>query len=234
MITRMPPALVQVGGDVAAAGLQVREQRRRARDPVEVVDRRAATPASRASASRCSTALVEPPEAATTAIAFSNASRVMMSLRPQSSLSSVHRPARRHRRPTSALRGVHGGDHAAAHRRDAERLEGGRHRVRGELAAAGAGAGQAAPSISCSSSSRHLAGGVRADGLEDVLDRHVLALEFAGRDRAAVEHHAGHVEPGHRHHRAGDGLVAAGERDERRRTCGRGRRARSSRRSPRG
>ena len=37
------------------------------------------TPASLASASRCSTALVEPPLATTPAIAFSNASRVRMS-----------------------------------------------------------------------------------------------------------------------------------------------------------
>ena len=36
------------------------------------------TPASRAMASRCSTALVDPPNAITTAMAFSNASRVMI------------------------------------------------------------------------------------------------------------------------------------------------------------
>ena len=38
------------------------------------------TPASEAMASRCSTALVDPPRALTTAMAFSNASRVRMSL----------------------------------------------------------------------------------------------------------------------------------------------------------
>ena len=38
------------------------------------------TPISRATASRCSTALVEPPLAATAAIAFSSAGRVMTSL----------------------------------------------------------------------------------------------------------------------------------------------------------
>ena len=37
-----------------------------------------ATPAARAIASRCSTALVEPPSAMTTAMAFSNALRVRM------------------------------------------------------------------------------------------------------------------------------------------------------------
>ena len=41
------------------------------------------TPASLAIASRCSTALVEPPSALASAIAFSNAPLVRMSLRPQ-------------------------------------------------------------------------------------------------------------------------------------------------------
>ncbi len=62
------------------------------------------TLASRASASRCRTAFVEPPVAATPAIAFSNAARVRMSsgrrLRRNTSITSS--PARR---PTSSLRG---------------------------------------------------------------------------------------------------------------------------------
>ena len=40
--------------------------------------------------------------------------------------------------------------------------------------------GEATLSISFSSSSVDLARGVGADGLEDLLDRHVLALEAAG------------------------------------------------------
>ena len=60
----------------------------------------------------------------------------------------------------------------------------------------------------------HVARGVRADRLEDVLDRHVLPAPAARRDRAAVEHHRGHVQAGERHHRAGDRLVAARHRDD--------------------
>ena len=53
------------------------------------------TPASRATASRCSTALVEPPLVATAAIAFSSDSRVMMSLGrwPRASTSITSLPA---------------------------------------------------------------------------------------------------------------------------------------------
>jgi hypothetical protein len=60
-----------------------------------------------------------------------------------------------------------------------------------------------------------LAGRVRADGLEDVADRDVAALEVTGRDGAAVEQQAGDVEPGERHHGAGDRLVAGREADDR-------------------
>ena len=53
------------------------------------------TPASRATASRCSTALVEPPLIATPAIAFSSASLVMISLGrwPRASTSMTSSPA---------------------------------------------------------------------------------------------------------------------------------------------
>ena len=60
----------------------------------------------------------------------------------------------------------------------------------------------------------HLAARVRADGLEDVHDRDVATAEAPGRDRAAVEHDAGQVEPRERHDRAGDRLVAAAEGDD--------------------
>ena len=53
------------------------------------------TPASRATASRCSTPFVEPPDAATARIAFSSDSRVMMSLGfwPRRSTSITSSPA---------------------------------------------------------------------------------------------------------------------------------------------
>ncbi len=75
--------------------------------------------------------------------------------------------------------------------------------------------GQATHSRSCSSVVRHLAGRELAHAFEDVDDGHVLALELAGHDRAAIEEHARHVEPQHRHHHAGQALVAAGDADQR-------------------
>ena len=73
--------------------------------------------------------------------------------------------------------------------------------------------GQATHSSSCRSCVRHLAGGVLADALEHVDHGHVVALELAGQDRAAVHEHGRHVEAQHRHHHARQRLVAAGEPD---------------------
>ena len=100
------------------------------------------TPASCATASRCSTRFVEPPDIAPAAIAFSSASRVMMLARAagRAASTSMHEPPAL--RGDRALLAVLGGHHRAARRRDAEHLEGHRHRVRGELAAARAGAGR--------------------------------------------------------------------------------------------
>ena len=72
--------LVQVGGDVAAAGLEVAQHRRGATRCGRSRRCRASTPASLAIASRCRTPLVEPPQVATAAIAFSSPALVMMSL----------------------------------------------------------------------------------------------------------------------------------------------------------
>ena len=57
----------------------------------------------------------------------------------------------------------------------------------------------------------HLAGRVLAHGFEDVLDRHVVALELSRHDRPAVEHQRRHVQAGERHHGSGNGLVTAGQ-----------------------
>ena len=107
------------------------------------------------------------------------------------------------------------GHHRRAAGRDAERLEGAGHRVRRELAAAGAGAGAGDVLELAELLVGDVAGRVGADRLEEVDDRDVLAVEAAGGDRAAVEHQAGDVEAGQRHHRAGDRLVAGGERHDR-------------------
>ena len=114
-----------------------------------------------------------------------------------------------------ALPAVLGGHHRASHRRDPKHLERHRHRVGGELAAAGAGAGARVVLEVEQVVVAEVTGGMGADALEDVLDRHVLAAPAPGRDRAAVEHQARHVaQPGERHHAAGDRLVAARQRDQ--------------------
>ena len=69
---------MQIGGDEAAARLEIGEQRHTRVDAVEVVDVERHAALRCAMASRCSTALVEPPVAATAAMAFSSASRVMI------------------------------------------------------------------------------------------------------------------------------------------------------------
>src|SRR5207247_5083073 len=61
----------------------------------------------------------------------------------------------------------------------------------------------------------HLPDAVPSDRFVDVTDRDVLALEAAGHDRAAVDHEAGDIHARERHDRAGDGLVAAADTDER-------------------
>ena len=99
--------------------------------------------------------------------------------------------------------------------RQADRLGDGRHGVGGELAAAGAGRRTSDLLEELEVVVGHLADRVQADRLEHVDDRHVAALEGAGEDRAAIDEDGGHVEAAHRHHHAGQGLVAAGEADQR-------------------
>ena len=130
---------VEVGGHVPAARLQVAQQRGAARRSGRSPRARARTPASCATASRCSTRLVEPPDVAPAAIAFSSERFVMIWLGPAVRLQHVeHEPAAL--LGDLALLAVLGRHHRAAHRRDAEHLERHRHRVGGELAAARAGA----------------------------------------------------------------------------------------------
>ena len=127
---------VQVGGDEAAARLEVGQQRHLAADRDRSRRCRAARPTSRAMASRCSTALVEPPVATTAAIAFSIAcAREDVARRAGCcrSRSITSAPACR---PTSAFSRVGRRHRAAAHRRDAEELDRRGHRVGRELAAA--------------------------------------------------------------------------------------------------
>ena len=62
---------------------------------------------------------------------------------------------------------------------------------------------------------RAVAGGMLADRLEHVDHGHVAVLVAARQDRAAVDEDRRHVEPQHRHHHAGQDLVAPGEADQR-------------------
>ena len=171
-------------------------------------------PHSCAMAGRCSAALVEPPEAATTAAAFSSALRVTMSRGRMLALDQLH----------DLLAGGHAervadfigrGRAGRIRQREADRLGHGRHGVGGELRAAGAGrrAGHLLQFVEVVAG--HRADRMLADRLEHVLHGDRLALEGAGQDRAAVDEDRRHVEPAHRHHHAGQGLVAAGKADQR-------------------
>ncbi len=53
-----------------------------------------------------------------------------------------------------------------------------------------------------------------ADGLEQILHGHGLATERARQDASAIDEDRRDVEAHHRHHHAGQGLVAAGHADE--------------------
>ena len=98
---------------------------------------------------------------------------------------------------------------------EADRLRHRRHRVGGELRAAGARrrAGDLLQLFQVLVG--HRADRVFSDRLEHVLDGDGLALEGAGQDRAAVDEDRRHVEAAHGHHHAGQGLVAARQADER-------------------
>jgi len=103
---------------------------------------------------------------------------------------------------TSLARGL-GVDHRRAAGTDTHRLEGHRHRVGRELAATGAGAGAGDVSSSSSCSSVILPAACWPTASKTLLDRDLLAVQVAGRDRPAVEHQAGDVQPGERHHPGG-------------------------------
>ena len=126
------------------------------------------------------------------------------------------------------LGGGHGGDAGELDGGDAEELAGHGHGVGGELAAAGSGAGAGGGFYFFELGVGDLAGGVGADGFEDLLDGDVdcfagagfggfavgAYVHVAGGDGAAVEHEAGDVEAGEGHDGAGHVFVAAGDADE--------------------
>ena len=115
---------------------------------------------------------------------------------------------------------------------DADELDRHRHRVGRELAAARAGAGAGDVLELVHFVGAHPAGGVRADDLEDVLDRDVAATEPARGDRAVVERRVRGCRGARAPLRRPGSSCRSPPGRRARRTGGRGRPARSSRRSP--
>ena len=192
------------------------------------------TCASRAIASRCSTAFVEPATAITTAMAFSNASLVMMSRGREAAFEDELGGPIPLSRANDLAPVVDRGRAALPGKRHPDRLADGRHRVGGVHPGARTrrGAGGALEPEQFGIVDRAL--GVRPHGLEDVLDRDVRALVGARKDRAAVQVHGVQVHAGHRHQHAGLGLVTARDARPTRRTAPRASPARPNRRSGRG
>ena len=191
-------------------------------------------PASRATASRCRTPLVEPPDAQTQAIAFSSDSRVMISLGRRSSASTCITSS-----PTcSATVSLVGRPSAGTIAEPIGEIPS-TSKAQAIVLAVNWPPQAPAPGLAhvlelAQLLVGHLARGVGADRLEDVLDRHV-AGRASGRARSSRRR----ASP--RGRRAGPapsrsrGSSCRRPRARpRRRTGSRARSARSSRRSPRG
>ena len=134
--------------------------------------------------------------------------------RPQPALDEGHHRAPALVRPAVAVEVRRRGAGRTGHR-EPDRLGDHRHRVGGELTAAGAGRGAGDAFERVQVRVRHGASAVPPDRLEHVDHGDVAALVGAGQDRAAIHEHAGDVEADHRHHHPGQRLVAAGEADQR-------------------
>ena len=156
---------------------------------------------------------VEPPVATTAAAAFSSDSRVITcDGRTSSRTSSITSlPAAR---ALSSFARVERRDAVQAGRRDAEELERSRHRVRRELAAARACARARDRLELVQVLVAQVPGGMGADPLVDLLDRHLSPAEDARRDRPGVEHQARQVEPAQGHCGRRARLVAGDDADQ--------------------
>ena len=205
--------LVDVGHHVLAERLDVGQVRHLCADPVEVVEGQRRRSASCAIASRCSTAFVEPPNAITTAIAFSNAS---------GSGSVAGRDALLEQRDD----GLAGAPRVAV----AAAVDGGRRgRCRAATCPSASAAlaivfavymppqapspGQMARSIASTSSRliRPRAQAPTASNASMIVTSARCRRSCAGQDRTGVEEHGGEVEPRGGHQHAGQRLVAAGQ-----------------------
>ena len=112
-------------------------------------------------------------------------------------------------------RSVRSGRHVAVRQGQADGLADASHGVGGELAAARAVTGAGDLFERNQLGQRAVAGGELADRLEHVDHGHVITAMGAGEDRAAIDEDARHVQAQHRHHHAGQALVAAGKADKR-------------------
>ena len=97
---------------------------------------------------------------------------------------------------------------------DAEKLDRGGHGVGGELAAARTSTGARVFLNFPQVRHAHLAGRYRPDRLKHILERDVMAAVATWANRPAVEREPGKIEPGQRHDRGRDRLVAAHDQDE--------------------
>ena len=112
-------------------------------------------------------------------------------------------------------RPVRSGCHVAVRQGQANRLADAGHGVGGELTAAGAMSRAGDLFERDQLGERAIAGSELTHRLEHVDHGHVIATVGAGQDRAAIDEDRGHVEPQHRHHHAGQALVAAREAHKR-------------------
>src|SRR6187551_3415155 len=186
-------AAVEVGGDEAATWLEVRQQRGASRDPLEVVhvqlDPRLMGKGDQVQ-----------DDVGRTARCTGAGDRVLQRV-PGDHLARLQILSEDADHQLADLLGnrslvvVFGGHHCRATGADPQRLEGAGHGVGRELPAAGPGAGAGHALELVQFLVGHVTGGVRADRLEDVEDRHVTSVPAPGRDRAAVEQDRRYVEP---------------------------------------
>jgi hypothetical protein len=159
--------------------------------------------------------LVEPPVPVIPTIAFSSESRVARDERrgPYAARDQVEDE---HPRSlgAAALGRVGGGNAPEADRPEPEEVDRDRHRVRGEVAAAGAVARAGLTFELLELLVADAAALVGSDGLPDVLDRHRPSAMRSCRHRTRVEDQARDVEPEHRHREPRQRLVAAADADK--------------------
>ena len=104
--------------------------------------------------------------------------------------------------------------HRGIRHRQSERFGHHRHRVGGELPGAGADARLAGALQNVQVRFAHRAGLHRADAFIGIEHRHLVSLKTPRQRGSAIEKYPRHVAAHEPHHRAGQGLVAAAERDE--------------------